>query len=121
MSNFNKVILMGNLTRDPELRYTTSGTPVTHAGLAVHRLRKDREGNRSEETSFFDLRCFGNQAETLARYLEKGSPLLVDGHLRSWSHENEEGQKKKGVDVIVERFHFLPRREKEREEGGLDG
>ena len=108
MANFNKVILAGNLTRDPELRYTPKGTAIAKFGLAVNRVWKNEAGESKEETTFVDLDAFGRQAETLAQYMKKGSPLLVEGRLRldQWD-DKQTGQKRSKLGVVVEGFQFL--------------
>ena len=117
MPNLNKIFLMGNLTRDPELRYTAKGTAVANIGLAVSRPWKDDEGKKNEETTFFRLKAFGKRAETLSKFLEKGRALFVEGRIDNWSFEGDDGQTRRGSDVIVEGFQFLPRyRAVEREE-----
>ncbi|HSA02373.1 MAG TPA: single-stranded DNA-binding protein, partial [Candidatus Paceibacterota bacterium] len=82
MANFNKVILAGNLTRDPELRYTPKGTAVVKLGLAINRRWRDEAGQQKEEAVFVDVEAFGKTAETIGQYLKKGSPVLVEGRLR---------------------------------------
>src|SRR3989442_6983507 len=82
MASFNKVILMGNLTRDPELRYTPKGTAVAKLGLAVNRAWKKETGETKEDVLFIDIEAFSRQAETIGQYLKKGSPVLVEGRLR---------------------------------------
>ena len=108
MANFNKVILAGNLTRDPELRYTPKGTAIAKFGLAINRVWKNEAGESKEETTFVDLDAFGRQAETLAQYMKKGSPLLVEGRLRldQWD-DKQTGQKRSKLGVVVEGFQFL--------------
>mgnify|MGYP001546035829 FL=1 len=109
MTSFNKVILVGNLTRDPELRYTTEGTPIGKMGIAVNRRYKTKEGENKEEVSFFNVTAFGKQAEVVSKYLTKGAPILIDGRLSCRDYETEGGEKKRFYDVIMERFDFLPR------------
>jgi single-strand DNA-binding protein len=108
MANFNKVILAGNLTRDPELRYTPKGTAIAKFGLAINRVWKNEAGESKEETTFVDVDAFGRQAETLAQYMKKGSPLLVEGRLRldQWD-DKQTGQKRSKLGVVVEGFQFL--------------
>ena len=110
MSNFNKVILVGNLTRDPELRYTQAGKAVARMRLAVNRRWTNDQGESQEETSFFNVTAFDKQAETVCKYLEKGAPMLVDGRMRSRSYEDAEGNRCESVEVILENFQFLPRK-----------
>ncbi len=108
MANFNKVILAGNLTRDPQLSYLPSGTPVCEIGLAVNRRWKAQQtGETREETTFVDCRTFGRQAETLNQYMQKGRPLLVEGRLRYEAWEGKDGQKRSKLSVVVENFQFL--------------
>jgi single-strand DNA-binding protein len=103
---FNKVILMGNLTRDPEVRTTPSGQSVTGFGLAVNRTWRGQDGSTQEKVSFIDCVAWGKTGEVIAQYMHKGSPLLVSGRLeqRSWE---QDGQKRNKVEVIVEDFNFV--------------
>jgi len=107
MANYNKVLLMGNLTRDPELRYTPSGTPVASFGLAVNRRFKRQDGEQSEETCFVDITAFGRQAEVVSEYLAKGRPVFVEGRLHQESWETQDGQKRTKLSVTLEKFEFL--------------
>lgn len=108
MANFNKVILIGNLTRDPELRYTPKGTAVTRIGLAVNRTWRDETGATKEEATFVDVDVFGRQAETLAQYMKKGRPLLIEGRLRLDTWEDKQtNQKRSRLGVVLESFQFL--------------
>lgn len=108
MASFNKVILVGNLTRDPELRYTPKGLAIAKIGLAVNRVWKNEAGESKEEVTFIDVDSFGKQAETIAHYLKKGSPLLVEGRLRldQWD-DKQTGQKRSKLGVVLEGFQFL--------------
>lgn len=106
MANLNKVFLIGNLTRDPELRSTQSGTNVCKFGLAVNRKFTTQAGSK-EETTFVDLTAFGRQAEVINQYCTKGKPLFVEGRLQFSTWETKEGQKRSKLDVIVENFQFL--------------
>lgn len=108
MASFNKVILMGNLTRDPELRYTPKGTAIARVGLAVNRVWRTETGENREEVTFVDCDAFGRQAETLCQYMKKGNPLLVEGRLKlhSWD-DKQTGQKKNVLRVTVENFQFV--------------
>ena len=105
---FNKVILMGNLTRDPETRTTTSGQNVTNFSLAVSRSWKGQDGQQQEQTSFINCVAWGKTGEIIAQYVQKGRPLLVSGRLdqRSWD-DKETGQKRSTVEVVVEDFNFV--------------
>lgn len=108
MASFNKVILVGNLTRDPELRYTPKGMAIAKIGLAVNRTWRTEAGENKEEVTFVDVDSFGRQAETIAQYLKKGSPILVEGRLRldQWD-DKQTGQKRSKLGVVVESFQFL--------------
>ena len=108
MASFNKVILVGNLTRDPELRYTPKGTAVGKIGLAVNRTWRTETGEQKEEVTFVDVDAFGKQAETIGQYMRKGSPILIEGRLRldQWD-DKQTGQKRQKLGVVVEGFQFL--------------
>jgi len=108
MASFNKVILMGNLTRDPELRFTPKGTAVAKLGLAVNRVWKTETGETKEEVLFIDVDAFSRQAETIGQYLKKGSPILVEGHLRldTWD-DKQTNQKRSRLGVVLENFQFM--------------
>lgn len=106
MANLNRVFLIGNLTRDPELRYIPNGTAVANLGLAVNRRYKDANGNLQEEVCYVTVVLWGRQAETANQYLKKGSPLFVEGRLsyRTWE---KDGQKRSTLEVRGERMQFL--------------
>ena len=106
MASFNKVILMGNMTRDPEVRYTPGGTAVSETGLAVNARRKDAKGEWVDETTFVDVTLWGRQAEIAGEYLTKGSPILVAGRLKLDSWE-EDGQKRSKLRVVCENMRML--------------
>ncbi|MBM4048738.1 MAG: single-stranded DNA-binding protein [Planctomycetes bacterium] len=107
MANFNKVFLMGNLTRDPELRYTPSGLAVTQFGLAINRRYTSKEGEQKEDVCFVEIEAFGRQAEVLSEYMSKGSPLFVEGRLRYSSWQDKQGQKRTKLSVVADGFQFL--------------
>ena len=107
MANFNKVILAGNLTRDPQLSYLPNQTPVVELGLAVNRRWKGQDGQQREDTCFVDCRAYGRQAEVLNQYMSKGRPILVEGRLQFSSWEGKDGQKRSKLRVVVENFQFL--------------
>jgi single-strand DNA-binding protein len=107
MANFNKVILMGNLTRDPQLRYLPSNTPVCDFGLAINRKWRGQDGETKEETCFVDVDLFGKQAETFNQYMSKGRPVLVEGRLRFRQWTTEDGQKRSKLSVVAENFRFV--------------
>ena len=108
MASFNKVILVGNLTRDPELRYTPKGLAIAKIGIAVNRQWRTETGEQKEEVTFVDVDAFGKQAETLGQYMRKGSPILIEGRLRldQWD-DKQTGQKRSKLGVVVEGFQFL--------------
>jgi len=108
MANFNKVFLMGNLTRDPELRYSSKGTAIAKIGLAVNRVWRTETGEQKEEVTFIDVDAFGRQAETIGQYLKKGRPIFVEGRLRldTWD-DKQSGQKRSKLGVVLENFQFL--------------
>ena len=116
MASFNKVILAGNLTRDPELRYTPKGTAVAKIGLAVNRTWTGEDGQKKEEVNFIDVEAWGRQGEVIAQYMKKGRPLLVEGRLKldSWEDKNTK-QKVSKLKVVLESFSFL---DSNRGEGG---
>jgi len=105
----NKVILIGNLTRDPELRALPSGASVTSLGLATNRVWKDTNGEKKEDTQFHNVVVFGKQAETVAQYLKKGSSALIEGRLQTRSWEGQDGQKKYRTEIVADRVQFGPR------------
>jgi len=107
MANFNKVLLMGNLTRDPQMSYTPSQTAVVDFGLAVNRKWKGQDGENKEETCFVDCRAFGRTAENINKYLTKGRPLFVEGRLTFDSWTAQDGTKRSKHRVTVENFQFL--------------
>ena len=108
MASFNKVILAGNLTRDPELRYTPKGTAVAKIGLAVNRTWTGEDGQKKEEVNFIDVEAWGRQGEVIAQYMKKGRPLLVEGRLKldSWEDKTTK-QKVSKLKVVLERFSFI--------------
>ncbi len=108
MASFNKVILAGNLTRDPELRYTPKGTAVAKIGLAVNRTWKTETGETKEEVSFIDVEPWDRQAEVIAQYMRKGRPLLVEGRLKldTWEDKTTH-QKQSKLKVVLEGFSFI--------------
>jgi single-strand DNA-binding protein len=114
---FNKVILIGNLTKNPELRYTPSGTPVASFGLAVNRKFRQAE-ELKEEVCFIDIVVFGKQAEHCGQYLSKGSGVIVDGRLQQRRWESEDGQKRSKHEVVAQTVTFMPKRQ---EAGGEHG
>ena len=108
MANFNKVILAGNLTRDPELRYTPKGTAIAKIGMAINRSWKSETGETKEEVTFVDVEAFGRQAEVIGQYMKKGRPFLVEGRLKldQWEDKNTH-QKQSKLKVVLESFSFI--------------
>lgn len=119
MASFNRVILAGNLTRDPELRYTPKGSAVAAFSLAVNRTWKTETGESKEEVSFIDIEAWGRQAEVIAQYMRKGRPFLVEGRLKqdTWEDKNTH-QKVSKLKVVLEAFSFI---DSNRPEGGPPG
>lgn len=106
MASYNRVILMGNLTRDIQLRYTPAGTPVTEVGLAVNDRRKNQNGEWIDETTFVDVTFWGRTAEVAAEYLSKGSPVFIEGRLKLDTWEKD-GQKNYKLRVVCDRMQLL--------------
>ena len=123
MANFNKVILMGNLTRDIELRHTQSGMAIAKFGMAINRKTSSQSGEAKESTCFVDLTAFGKSAELLNQYVHKGSPLFVEGRLEYSTWEAKEGGKRSKLEVVVENFQFMGGRSSggDEERGGGGG
>ncbi len=105
----NKVLLIGNLTRDPELRAIPSGTQVATFGLATNRVWRDSEGNRKEGVEFHNIVVFGRQGELAAQYLRKGSGALIEGRIQTRSWDGQDGQKRYRTEIVAERVQFGPR------------
>ncbi len=108
MAGFNKVLLMGNLTRDPQLSYTPSQTPVVDFGLATNRRWTGQNGTQREETCFVDCRAFGRLAENINKYMTKGRPIFIEGRLSFDTWTAQDGTKRSKHRVTVENFQFLP-------------
>ena len=113
-ASYNKVFLMGNLTRDPETRVTPGGMTITKLGLAVNRRYRTKEGEQREEVTFVDIDAFGNQAETIQKYCTKGSGIFVEGRLRldQWQDKNT-GDNRSKLGVVLEGFQFVGGRNEE--------
>ncbi|MBI4231333.1 MAG: single-stranded DNA-binding protein [Planctomycetes bacterium] len=107
MANYNKVMLMGRLTRDPELRYTKGGKAVAEFSLAINSTFKTREGEKREEATFIDITVWERQAETCAEYLSKGRPVFVEGRLELDKWESKEGEKRSKLKVVATHVQFL--------------
>ena len=110
MASFNRVILMGNLTRDPELRVTPQGTSVCKINVAVNKQIRMSDGGVKDETSFIDVDAFGRQADIIAKYFIKGRPILVEGRLKLDRWETQAGEKRSKLGVILESFQFVGQR-----------
>jgi single-strand DNA-binding protein len=119
-ASLNKVFLMGNLTRDPELRYVPSGSAVATFTVAVNRSYKDSTGDKKEEVSFIRVVVWGKMAEICGEYLTKGRPVLVEGRLKSRSWEDQSGQKKSALEVIANSVQFIGPRASRQEAGPKD-
>jgi len=109
----NKAFIIGNLTRDPELKSLPSGMKVTSFGMATNRKYKDKEGNWKDASEFHNIVVFGRQAETTAQYLKKGSSALIEGRIQTRSWEGQDGQKKYRTEIVADRVQFGPRRDGE--------
>jgi len=108
MANLNRVLLIGNLTRDPEVRYTPKGTAVADIGLAVNRVYSGEDGEKREETTFVDVTLWGRQAEVAGQYLKKGRPVFIEGRLQldTWD-DKQTGQKRSRLRVVCENMQLL--------------
>ena len=111
MASFNQVILLGNLTRDVELKHTPSNQAVANIGLAMNRQYQTRDGERREETTFVDCEAWGRQAEVMAQYLSKGRPVFIQGRLKLDTWQDQQGQNRSKLKVVVENFQFVGGRE----------
>ena len=116
-TNINRVVLTGNLTRDPELRSTPSGTSVCSLRVACNTRRKDASGEWVDKPNYFDVTIWGRQGENAAQYLEKGRPVAIDGRLEWREWQDKEGNKRQSVDIIADSVQFLGGRG----EGGFEG
>ena len=117
MPNLNRVMLMGNLTRDPEIKYTPKGTAIANFGIAINRVFTPEGGEKREEVTFIDLEAWGRTAEVIGEYFKKGKPIFIDGRLKldQWDDKTT-GKKMSKLRVVVESFEFLGSRE-----GGAGG
>ena len=105
--SFNKVFLMGNLTRDPEVRHTTGNNAVANIGLAVNRRFRTQDGQNREETTFVDCEAWGRTAETMAQYLKKGRPVFVEGRLKLDQWQDKDGNNRSKLKVVIDTFQFV--------------
>jgi single-strand DNA-binding protein len=110
-TNINRVVLTGNLTRDPELRSTSGGTPVCSLRIATNTRRKDASGNWVDKANYFDITVWGAQGENCAQYLSKGRPVAVDGRLEWREWEDRDGNKRQSVEIVADSVQFLGSRE----------
>ena len=117
-TNINRVIITGNLTRDPELRSTPSGTPVCGLRVAVNTRRKGQSGEWEDKPNYFDVTVWGAQGENCARFLSKGRPVAIDGRLEWREWETPEGHKRQGIDIIADAVQFLGGRDEGAGGGG---
>ncbi len=108
--NLNKVFIIGNLTRDPELRSLPSGQSVTSFGVATNRTWKNQQGEKKEDTQFHNIVVFGKQADTVAQYLKKGSQAMIEGRIQTRNWEAQDGSKRNKTEIVAERVQFGPRR-----------
>jgi single-strand DNA-binding protein len=108
MPNYNKVLLMGRLTRDPEVKYTSGGTAIAKLSMAVNRNWTNKEGQKQEDTTFVDVDAFGRQAEVIGQYIKKGNPIFIEGNLRldQWD-DKQTGEKRSKLKVVLDRFEFI--------------
>jgi single-strand DNA-binding protein len=120
MASFNKVLIMGRLTRDPELRYTPSNTPVADFGFAMSEVFKNKAGETVEQTCFVDVVVWGRQAETTNEFLKKGSPAFIEGRLQFEQWETQQGEKRNKLKVRADRVQFLSSNKSESSENNKD-
>ncbi len=116
MAKLNKVFLMGNLTRDPELRVTPSGTTIVSFGIATSRTWSGQDGEKKEEVCYVDINMFGRRAEVINEYFSKGNPIFIEGRLQFQQWETKDGQKRNALRVVAEDFQFIGGKTK-RDEG----
>ncbi|MBI4863837.1 MAG: single-stranded DNA-binding protein [Candidatus Riflebacteria bacterium] len=107
MASLNKVLLIGNLTRDPELRYTQSGLAICNFSLAINTFYNDKQGQQQKDTCFLRVTVWGKNGENCANVLKKGRPVFVEGRLKSRSWEQDDGQKRTSIEVVADRVQFL--------------
>jgi single-strand DNA-binding protein len=107
MATYNKVLIMGNLTRDPELKQTPSNQSVAQIGLALNRKFKDREGNMREEVTYVDCEAWGRTAEVMSQYLSKGKPVFIEGRLKLDQWQDKDGNNRSKMKVVIESFQFI--------------
>ncbi|OHE73341.1 MAG: single-stranded DNA-binding protein [Verrucomicrobia bacterium GWC2_42_7] len=116
MASFNKVIILGNLVRDPEVRVTSAGFSICKLTLATSRVFRSQDGSSKEETAFIDVEAFGRHAETISKYFVKGKPIFIEGRLRLNEWESNTGEKRSKLLVVLEGFEFVGGRNASNEE-----
>jgi single-strand DNA-binding protein len=116
MANLNKVFLIGRLTKDPELRYTPSGTAIASFGIATNREWKSSDGEEKKEVCYVDVNMFGRRAEVINEYFSKGNPIFIEGHLQFQQWETKDGQKRNTLRVVAENFQFIGSKTRKGEE-----
>ena len=121
MPNLNRVMLMGNLTRDPELRHLPSGNPVVNVGIAINRRWKNQAGEQQEEVTFLDCEAYAKTAELINQYMKKGKPIFIEGRLKLDQWQDKEGNNRSKIKVIIENFQFIDSRGGSEGDGGGDG
>jgi single-strand DNA-binding protein len=121
MANYNRVILLGNLTRDPQLKYLPNNTAVCEFGLAVNRRWRDADGNQRDEVCFVDVAAFARRGETINQYMSKGRQILIEGRLKFDSWTGQDGTKRSKLSVVAENFSFVGSREGPGGAGGPGG
>jgi single-strand DNA-binding protein len=121
MSSFNKVILLGNVTRDPQLSFLPSNTAVVEVGLAMNRTFKKQDGTQGEEVCFVDCKMFGKRAEVINKYIKKGNQLFIEGRLKFDQWEAQDGSKRSKLSVFVENFEFIGGQKQEKQPTQQDG
>ncbi len=121
MASFNKVILLGNLTRDPELKHVAGNQAVAELGLAVNRRYRTKDNEEREEVTFVDCEAWGRTAEVIKQYLTKGSPIFIEGRLKLDQWETPQGEKRSKMRVVIENFQFIGSRGGDGQGGGGGG
>ena len=113
--NLNKCLFIGNLTRDPDLRYTSSGAAVCNFRIAINRRYTTKDGEKRDETHWQGCTAWNKTAETIAKYVQKGDPILVEGHMTTREWDAEDGTKRSAADLVVDAFQFMPRKPRDGE------
>ncbi len=116
---YNKAIIIGNVTRDPEIKALPSGAKVASLGIATNRVWKDQSGAKKEQTDFHNIVVFGRQAEIVGQYVKRGSILMVEGRIQTRSWEGQDGKKNYRTEIVADRIQFGPRQDKQQFPGGV--